>query len=370
MFQKILSRLFIALVSISLYSCSDDDNSPLNLPEAYDNSNFIQNTIDEQALNQNFVDLINEMKAHINNNSSANFTSLNDKRDLGNLKLNTITSSNFNLKVTQFLNQFTAASGNNWDPNQVGTAGGKFGNWVFQGEGAEPLQLIEKGSFGAAQYHYAIKNYLTPNATLADIDKALILYGAHPDFANSNNASKHTNPDKFLAAYAARRDNNSGNGIYLTIKQNFIKAQAAIKAGNDFNNEKIEALQQVISNWEKVFGATTIFYAAGTQAKLSATAPSDEDLASALHENSEGASFIMGLKGVTPKKITDTEIEEILNLFLIPCNETINAKNHALNRVAAVNAMQQIIDEVQSIYGFSNDEVAMFKKDLVTEQQR
>lgn len=370
MSSKNLNFILIVLIVFSLFSCSDDDSSPLNVPDAYDGSGFAANATDELALNANLNALVNEMKDHVTNLTIADLSSLNAHRAAGNLKLNDITLSSYNSKITQFLNEFVAASGNSWTPDQIGTPGGKFGDWIFQGEGAEPLQLIEKGSFGAAQYRYAVNNFLTPNATLADLDKAIALYGAHPDFPNSNNGAKHTNSDKFLAGYAARRDDNSGNGIYLTIKKNFIKAQAAIKAGSDFDNEKIEALQAIISNWEKGFAATSIFYAGGVQSVLSLTSPTDLELATALHENSEGASFLLGLKGVSPKLIKDAEIDEIVNLFLIPDNGTISAQQHISNRITAVNNMQEIINKIQNIYGFSNDEVAMFKRNLVADQQR
>ncbi|MEZ4686279.1 MAG: hypothetical protein R3B47_09490 [Bacteroidia bacterium] len=104
----------------------------------------------------------------------------------------------------------------------------------------------------------------------------------HADFPNSDDASNHSNPDLFVAKYTARRDKNDGNGFYSQMQAAFIKLQAAIAAGDDYEEERDEAIAVIKDVWEKATMATIINYGYSAISKLSATNPGEADQASAL----------------------------------------------------------------------------------------
>ena len=251
----------------------------------------------------------------------------------------------------------------------AGKQGGLYGEYLFTQYGIENEQVIEKGLYAASFYNQARKIAETEK-TAAASDKIIALWGAHPDFANSNNSSLHSNPDKFIANYIARRDKNDGLGFYTNIQNGLIKLQAANSASTDYPAERAEAIQEIFENWEKGSAATAINYIYGALGKLSSTNPDEATISSAMHSFSEVLGFILGFRTVEDKIISDAEIDEILVLLNTPEGQTPTTLNLLSNPVEELPKVLQVITKLKAIYGFSDQEMEDFKQNWVSEQNR
>jgi hypothetical protein len=359
-------------IALFITECKkDEDKAPLQIPAVYDGSNYTANTTTEYQIRQQLKNLSVEMKKGRVAGTVLNASTLNDLFNAGHQPLSSICTPQFKASLQTLFDEQAAASGGTFDPDLAPSQNGNGGvyggttQYLFDENGLEIEQVIEKGLFGAALYHYAVTQYLNGSPTLKNLDKALALYGAHPDFPNSHKAANHANADEFLAGYAARRDDGLGNGVYLSIKKNFIKAQAALKAGHAYQPELYEAITAIKLNWEKAFAATVVYYCFDAIAKLSVTSPTSSTKAGALHSASEAAAFFYGLKHVPDKKISDSSIDMILSRLRCPENGTASLHEFIKNPVQAVADIESVIDLIQSIYGFSNAEIESFKLNQV-----
>lgn len=372
--KNIFKNLTVALIIATSFVACKKDKKDLQIPDNYDSSTFENNTIQEHEVLKQLKNLTDEMKKGRVNGVAVDAGVLNGLYNAGTKSLSSITISQYNAQIPALLNELAAASGGTYDATQpVSGQGGTYGGsskYLFDENGVELEQLVEKGLFGAALYHYTTSQILNGNIDQAKLDKALALFGANPTFANSNDGSKHQKPDVFGAVYAARRDDNSGNGIYLSAKKNFIKAQAAIKAGSDYNEERDEAVNEILLNWEKGLAATIIHYSFDGINKLSATTPDDASRAGALHSLSENVGFAAGLKFVARKKIKDSTIDAILTKLRYPYGGPGTMHEFVKNPTQAVADLQDVINLVKQEYGFTDAEVESFKKNWISEQQR
>ena len=82
-------------------------------------------------------------------------------------------------------------------------------------------------------------------------------------------------------------------------------------------------------------------------------------LGDAMHAYAEGVGFAHGFKGLSNKTITDDQIDDILDLLLAPENGTVESFKF-LNDATLLNNLDQIIEDIQTIYGFTDEEVASF----------
>lgn len=372
--KNIAFTLLLTGFSLFTLNSCDKEKEALSVPSAYDSSTFLANTTQEYEIRAQLKTLVDEMKKGRVELFTLSAGTLISKYNTGNKSLASITLDDYNNRIPNYLNEMAAASGGSFDPTlPVVGNGGTYGGsskYLFDENGVEFEQLVDKGLFGAALYHYTTTQLLTGEVNQVKLDQALAIFGAHPDFANSNDATKHTNPDVNGAVYAARRDDNSGNGFYLTIKQNFIKAQAAIKAGSDYNEERNEAITAIKTNWEKALAATVINYCYDGINKLSSTTPTDETRAGALHSLGEAVGFTFGLRNNTDKIISDAKIEEVLSQLRHPLNGTPTMHEFVKNPVSAVSNLETVINILKAEYGFTTQELESFKKNWVSEQQR
>ncbi|HRI60058.1 MAG TPA: hypothetical protein PK228_10055, partial [Saprospiraceae bacterium] len=115
---------------------------------------------------------------------------------------------------------------------------------------------------------------------------------------------------------------------------------------------------------------TIINYLYAVISKLSATNPSDADIASALHSYGETVGFTHGFRTLDNKKITDTEIDELLTLLNAPATGTPTSYKFATDPLNELPKLTQVIAKLQSIYGFTAQELEDFKKNWVAEQNR
>ncbi len=355
-------------------ACEDNDKADLVIPATYDGAAFATNTTTQAAVRNNLEKLVNEAKKARTAGATVTFDALTTLYATGTPSIKSVTTSYYDSRLAgtgNWLEELAKASGGTYTPaTPTGGQGGVYGSYLFDENGLELEQLVEKGLFGAAMYNHAVT--LADGAiTLATVDQLVSIFGAHPDFPNSN-TSKVANPDKFLATYAARRDKNDGNGLYSQMKNAFIKLQAALKAGDDYKEEQEEALDALFTTWEKINAATIINYCHQTIAGLSATNPTDAQKSAALHAYGEGVGFTHGWRGLSSKYkiITDTQIDEILTLLNAPQNGTPTSYKFVTDPVNELPKLTQIITKLKGIYKFSDQEIEDFKKNWVSEQGR
>lgn len=375
--MKLFSKplILLAIISFIFVACEDNDKDGLVVPAQYDGSNFAANTSTQSAVRTQLENLTGEAKKGRNAGTIVSPDALTQLYNSGSPSLKSITTTYYDSRLTGadgWLAELAKASGGTYTPGLPNDAqGGVYGGYLFEENGLELEQMMEKGLFGAAMYNHAVTLAKGP-ITSATVDQMVSIFGAHPDFPNTNNSSKAANPDKFLASYAARRDKNDGNGLYSQIKNGFIKLQAAVKAGDDYKIEQEEALTAIFEVWEKVNAATIINYCHSAIATLSATNPTDAQKASALHAYSEGVGFIHGYRGLSSKYkiITDGQIDEILSLMNAPYNGTPTSYKFVTNPVNELPKLTQVINKLKTIYKFTDQEIEDFKKNWVSEQGR
>ncbi|MDO8365253.1 MAG: DUF4856 domain-containing protein [Saprospiraceae bacterium] len=364
----------ILVITLLLTACGEKDKAPLTIPAAYDGTSFSANNTTQDAVRSQLEALVTEIKNGRNAGTIVEYATLLALYASGDPSLKSITTPYYagRLEGTgNWLDELAKASGGAYTLGTPTGQGGTFGGYLFDENGLEHEQLVEKGLFGAALYNHAV-SLMQGSMTPATADQLLRIFGAHPDFPNTPTAANAANPDKFMANYAARRDKNDGTGLYSQMKNAFIKLQAALKAGDDYNQERDEALVALRENWEKVNAGTMINYCHSVISTLSATNPTDAQKASALHAYSECVGFIHGWRTISPdnKLITDAEIDEILVLFNAPFNGTPASFKFATDPINELPKLTQVITKLKTKYGFSDQEVEDFRHNWVAVQGR
>jgi hypothetical protein len=368
--------LFIA-AGLTFMSCKKNKEEELQIPENYDGQNFATNSVVQQAIWSQLAQLTDAMKA---GRTAGVFVAKQDLDNLfnaGNPSLANEITAYFKGKLEGtggWFDELAKASGATWTPQAPdgSSEGGVHGGYLFDENGVELEQLGEKGQFGATLYNHAVK-LMSGTITPATVDQLLSIYGAKPQFANSgsNNVAAGIR-DVAMANYAARRDKNDGTGLYSQMKREFIKLQAYVKAGSDYNIERNETLKNIQLLWEKINAATVINYCHSPIATLSGTNPTDAQIGGALHAIGEGIGFIQGFKTINPsfRRITDAQIDNILELFNAPANGVATTYLFATSPATELPKLQQAISTLQSIYGFTNQEIEDFKFNWVAVQGR
>lgn len=372
--------LAASVVLVGLSACSEDeDPAPgLNIPSSYDASNFSQNSQTERAL----VDQLNALTAEAKRGrDSANSVSRRDLEQLfeaGKPSLSQSVTSYFGGKLEgdgDWFDELAKASGKRWTPAAPSgnSEGGAYGGYLFDENGLEIEQLVEKGQFNASLYNHAVKLMSGP-IDLATADQLVAIFGATPSFANSGSSNvAEAQRDRAMANYGARRDKNEGNdGLYRRIQSAFITLQAAIKGGSEFNQQRDRALGDIAELWEKINAATVINYCHTPIRVLSGTNLSENEIGGALHAIAEGIGFIQGLKTINPQYriISDAQIDQILQRFNAPADGQASVYRFATDPAAELAKLQEIIDQLQVIYDFSDAQIEDFKSNWVSSQGR
>ncbi len=360
--------------SLLLTNCGKDEKAPLEIPANYDGAAYQANTTTQYAVRGQLDAFIAEAKKGRTAGIIVDAATLRQLYTAGNLSLKSITTTYFDGKLdgsAGWLEELANASGLSYTPGAPVGQGGTFGGYLFDENGLELEQLLDKGLFGAALYHHAV-TLMQGDITPATVDQLVAIFGAHPDFPNTPTAAKAANPDKYLANYGARRDKNDGQGLYSQMKNAFIKLQAAVNAGADYNDERDEALSSLRENWEKINFATVINYCHSVISTMSATNPTDAQKAGALHAYSECVGFVHGWRTLpqSHRAITDAEIDEVLVLLNAPHNSTPTSYKFATDPLTELPKLTQLINKLKTIYGFSDQEIEDFKKNWVAEQGR
>ena len=374
MFNFFKNSLTVCILALFFVACNDKDKAPLEIPSAYDGSAFSSNVVTQDAVRGQLEALVNEAKKGRINGVVLDYATLTQLFNAGNPSVKNITTSYYAGRLDgagNWLDEMAKASGTVYSPGIPTGQGGVLGGYLFDENGLEIEQLLEKGLFGAAFYNHAV-SLMQGTMTPATADQLLRIYGAHPDFPNTPTAAKATNPDKFMANYAARRDNNDGNGLYFQMKNAFIKLQAALKAGDDYNQERDEALETLRLTWEKINAATVINYCHSVISIMSTTNPTDVQIGNALHAYGECVGFLHGWRTIPQdyKILSDAEIDENLVLLNAPYNGTPTSYKFATDPANELPKLTTIISNLQAKYGFSNQQVEDFKNNWVAVQGR
>lgn len=358
---------------VALGSCSDDpafEKPQLVISDSYPGSEFQINAAAELSLVSNQNDLENLAKSVRTQGVSVTKTELmNSFSETSNsttaYMIEALTSTDGYFKSLE-----DASAGGTFTPGDLNNEGGYLEGRVFNEQGVEPDEYIDKGLYGGALYNAAteiMSNDIKPE----DVDKLIALYGAHPDFPNSG-SSNVTNPDVKMANYAARRDKNDGNGLYTQFKRAAIQLKTYAAAGSSYNDEKSQALNDLKTAWEKANAATVINYCHAAISTLSSTNLSNAEIASGLHSYSEGLGFISGWRTIPQnhKRITDSQIDEILALMNAPSGQPATSYTFVTDAPAQLPKLQSVITKLQEVYQFSNQDIEDFKKNWVAEQGR
>ncbi|AFM05825.1 hypothetical protein Fleli_3505 [Bernardetia litoralis DSM 6794] len=367
------NSFFLLAFSVSLFSCDEETTDvtfpTLEVPTIYESSDYESNASAELAVRLNLSALSSIMKEGREGatvSESELLTAFNE----GNPSLNSVTTTYYAEKMPTWLAELANASGGTFDPTTAPAGnGGVYGGYLFDENGLEIEQVVEKGLFGAALYNHALTVIKSDNIETSDIDRLVAIFGAHPSFPNSDQAE---NSDAFSAKYAARRDKNDGTGFYTSIKTNLITAKAAIEKGENYNQERDKALSDFRYNWEKANMATVINYLLGTISKLNKNEITEADKASALHSYSEVVGFVYGWKGISEndKAISDAEIDQILESLNVPANGEVTSYTFVTDSFNQLPKLQSVIDKLQQIYSFTDQEMIDFEYNWVSEQGR
>ncbi|MES2560717.1 MAG: hypothetical protein V4590_13310 [Bacteroidota bacterium] len=373
------NSILYALMALAIVSCKkeegDDTTTPtpqtLTVPSFYDSSSYISNIQPVTSVRTQMDALVTEIKKGRVTANTLTASGVNTIYTTGAVSVQSITSAFYNTELTAtggWFETIATASGNTYHPDSTSVNGGTFGGYLFDENGFEPEQLIEKGLFGAALMNKAAGLISGSTVTQQQIDQSIYIFGASPSFVNSGTAAKYgTSADKYFANYTSRRDKNDGTGYYTKMAYNYMKLQAAVKAGSTFDGERNNAVATIKLSWEKANAGTVINYCYSSLSKLTATTMTDADKASSLHAINECIGFVKGWKSLTNGKlITDTQIDEVYAL-LAPNNKP---SLFITDRVNKANNLQLAITKLQTIYGFTAGELEDFKKNWVAEQSR
>jgi hypothetical protein len=380
--NSVLFLSFLALVVVS--SCSKDEdtnnNNPvpnpdkpaLVVPAYYDSINYPTTTAFVQPIRTHLDAIVTEVKRGRTPGQKVSATAMKTSFAASLPSLESITIPAYAALLTKadgWLDKAEKASGNTYHPDSTSTMGGTFGGYLFDENGFEPEQMIEKGLFGAALSKSVFD--LLNNPSLDQVDQAVHIIGATPHFKSSNAIKHGSAADKYLSTYVARRDKNDGNGLYSQMRFNFIKLKAAVKAGANYNKERDEAITAIRLILEQANFATVINYCHTSIANLSKTSITDAEKAATLHAIGECHGFALGWKGIAGKKITDAQIDEIMELLNAPVAGGGKPSLFITDRTPAqIGKLQQVIIKVQAIYGFTTAQIEDFKKNWVAEQSR
>jgi hypothetical protein len=282
-----------------------------------------------------------DMFYNVNDNGNGNF-SFSSSKQLGNKCLFTDTSD-FNTWMSDLAAasiEFASTASN----GQAGTLSSGTSTYLFDANGIEKTQLIEKGLMGAVFMHQSLNVYFSAekmdvdNEAAVDAadgkhytqmehhwDEAFGYFGAPIDFLTS------TESFRFWAKYCNARDTELG--CNATLMNAFLTGRTAI-VNNDLSSRDAQ-ITIIRQTWERVSAAQAVHYLEGAKDYFGT------DNAKFLHELAEAYAFIWDLKytSTSTRLITQGEIDTLLDT-------TIGANFWDVTTIDLTNA----INELNAIY--------------------
>jgi hypothetical protein len=230
-------------------------------------------------------------------------------------------------------------------PGQNGRAGvvtSKDGtrSYLFDRNGFEYVQLVEKGLLGSLMYYQAVAVYLGPDKM--NVDNQTVTPGTgttmehHWDEAFGYLGLPENYPTGTTARY---------NGRYASLRESVIQSgskllNAFIKGRYYITKKDLakrdEAIAEIRAEWDKMLAATAINYL--NQARTNIT---DDALRN--HALSECVAFVKALKYNPSKKISDAQINTVVN-------EHIGGNLYEVTTAR----LTQAVDLLASIYGLES----------------
>jgi hypothetical protein len=336
----------LPLVALTFNSCSDNDDvaAPIadtfnyTVPETY---TFERNAASSVAFEEQNLRLrmLTEISSYIGTgkdnpltaskltdmyaNANAQFTTpaLVGVASSINLQTKTATSAEFfnggNSESTSVQNSFQAAFDDAVAASQTGAVAaagtaGKNGTRLYAANGLEPVQVLQKGMFGALMADQALNNFLSKDILDAgnnrsnNTNKVLVSGKNYTEMEHAwdqaygyiyglDDYTVTPNTFKFLSSYinqvSAQTNTPGVAGPFDAVKNNirnaFIKGRAAISAGDyATRNKQIKIIKE---NLSKVLAVRGVYYMQKGKAALGTGI-------AAFHGLSEGYGLILALR--------------------------------------------------------------------------
>lgn len=210
----------------------------------------------------------------------------------------------------------TAASG------QAGVLTSGTSSYLFDENGYEPVQLIEKGLMGATFMHQAVNVYFGDSKINADnteaedptngdyytamehhFDEAFGYFGVDVDFPN-------TVPGSFWGKYCDKQDADiNSNSVMM---DNFLKGRAAIS--NDDMTSRDAAIEEIRLMWEEITARQAVTYLNSAKGQLGT------DNAKAFHALSEAYAFAWNIRYAPLETRRVSQTDHALIMAMFPAN--------------------------------------------------
>ncbi len=366
--------MYLALCWLLISSCGKS-RGPLVVPDAYDGKSFAANTPPQQSLRLQHDALLAEAQKGRILGQKVLLADLSRLYNVGNPSLKSASTSYFATKLDTtngWMADLAQSSGNTYIPGLSSTKGGVYHGYLFNEKGLEMEQFIEKGLLTAVFYHQAAL-LLQDGATLEEVDQVLALFGSSPAFPNTPNSANSDTPDRLMARYATHRDQNDGQGLYAQIKNAFIRLQAAVKAGDDYEADQQLAIKDITTLWEKISFATVIHHCHRFTAIMSQSGGVTEtERAEALHNYGEAVGFIYGWRTI-PKPlriVSDSEVDVFLSRLRVAPGALVQSYLFIIDPYNAFPNIYQLEQGIQLRYQFTTVDMENFKHNWVIEQGR
>ena len=335
-----LKSFFALAIFASACSDSNDEVTP-NAPKTYnfENVSYSGQTTRLETLEE----LTTEMKKGNDGNevSSTDLYAIYTK-DVGGKKLHNKVHSEYEAQFKTWFDALEKASKSKV-AGKSGVAGVVTSNdgdkkYLFDENGIEYTQLVEKGLMGALMYHQATSVYF--GSPKMDVDNEEVTegqgtkmqhhwdeaFGYFPAEQKSDNAA-HTLKNKYWGKYASKTD-KVGLKSSEKILNAFIAGRHAINTKD--NKTRDAKITEIRKEWELIVAGTAIHY-------LNAASQNLNDDALRNHELSEARAFIFSLRFNPDSKVSHMESEAFIAAL---GTDFYNTKRENINTVIELLAVK------------------------------
>lgn len=340
--KKVNSLLFLCIITFGFISCEsdEDDVNLLDVPENYEFIRDGESSVDFSGQTTR-LNMLSEIKSYVSEGDKGNAVDAQKLRDMFANENNAFSSADLNaadkdLKSKTFLSDVeyfenlfdeleTAADEyvTNQTEAAAGVSGrierGNSGKFILVNEkGWEFTQFIEKGMLGSTFFHQIFNVYLSESRIGNDVDNETVeegdnytamehhwdeafgYWGVPVDFP----AELPAESKRFWATYTYGRSTLTGSLDIL--KDAFLAGRTAI-VNKDYDI-KDQSRDIIIDEFEIVSAATAVHYINSALEDLN-----NGDQGNLFHHVSEAYMFVRALKFSPVKKISDSDIDTILN---------------------------------------------------------
>lgn len=319
-----------AALVLGLTSCQPDDDFSYTVPETYNFENVSytgqSNRLDMMAEITTYIKTAHvanapaldaaKIKDMYGDNTGNHFSTSDLNSSTKQLKSKTVTTEQANFESYMDAVALASQSTNmTASDGQAGIAANNAGTkfYLLNEHGIEFAQVIEKGLMGACFYYQGTSVYMGAGKMDVDaVDNTTVVDGEgtemehHWDeafgyFSVPTDFPTNTDGLAFWGDYSNDRDMLLGTNA--TIMDNFLKGRAAI-SNNDLT-ARDEAIIDIQAGWELVSVGTAIHY-------INSALDNFSDDALRNHALSEAAAFVYALNFNPNKKVTTSNIEDLL----------------------------------------------------------